>query len=271
VINHGIGPGPSMIIKGDGIANTRWIAEGLSNSTFFYAAVDVSDIAFIAGSGARGFNVGFKNDRSACCLRLDRVLFQGWGVGWYTDCAGCNGLSVEFVQCTIGLKLVGYADGGIYTGRMESCVVGAEIGGTDQGSANGIYIAKETHANRLHLKAPTSHTCMSLVTGVLASWAVIFEGVKDVVAVGFPPDVVGLVPGITETNYGTLLSHDRFPGRVWRQIHRWNAESVVSIYTTARLWRSYSEQHVLGTRFGEEPPPRRAITHRSSLKTPCRA
>jgi hypothetical protein len=205
----------------------------ITNATFFYGAVNVSDIAFVASPFASGFNVAFKNDRSASGMRVDKVRFQGWGVGWYTDCAGANGLSLHFDNCRIGLKLVGFADGGFFTGRLEHCVVGAEIGGTDLGSAVPSYLSGATHANRLHFEGPYNTYVYVVGDGGVCTLGGYFEQVKDVVAIGFPPDVVNLVPGLTETNNGTWsVTLDSLGGFGGTNAGH-NAQSVVSIYTPA--------------------------------------
>ncbi|MCX6930715.1 MAG: hypothetical protein NT154_47060, partial [Verrucomicrobia bacterium] len=205
----------------------------ITNATFFYGALNVSDIAFVASPLASGFNVAFKNDRSAWGMRLDKVRFQGWGVGWYTDCAGANALSLHFDNCTIGLKLVGFADGGFFTGRLEHCVVGAEIGGTDLGSANPSYLNGATHANRLHFEGPFNTYVYVVGDGAVCTLGGYFEEVRDVVAIGFPPDVVNLVPGITETNKGTWSVTIDSLGGFGGSTAGHNAQSVVSIYTPA--------------------------------------
>ena len=232
VYNQGSG-NPASEIKGDGMYNTVWMGYRITNATFFYGAVNVSDIAFVASPLASGFNVAFKNDRSAWGMRLDKVRFQGWGVGWYTDCAGANGLSLHFNNCTIGLKLVGFADGGFFTGRLEHCVVGAEIGGTDLGSAIPSYLNGATRANRLHFEGPFNTYAYVVGDGGVCTLGGYFEQVKDVVAIGFPPDVVNLVPGITETNNGTWsVTIDTLGGFGGTNAGH-NAQSVVSIYTPA--------------------------------------
>jgi hypothetical protein len=243
VLQNGLG-GSKFKICGDSEGASIWTAKGIHNAVFFYGACPLQDITLKAGSDQQGFNIAFENDRSACCFSVVNVTFDGWGVGWYTDVADGQGYNVEFNNCVIGLKLVGYADGGFYSGRFSGCTIGAAIGAGDRGQ--GLYGTNpptwgggydggnsQTHANWLHFEG--SHNRYPYVVGNEGACTLggYFEVVKDVVSVGYPPDVINLVPFAVETNTETYSVVVNGLGGFGGTNTGTSADSVVSIYTPA--------------------------------------
>lgn len=195
---HGGGEVPYRIM-GDGPYSSIWLAWNLSSQTFVDACVDVTGLTFQDGSRS-GFNIGFKNMDSASAMHLDSVRFLNWsGIGWETDCAGAQGFNLNFHGNTIGLRLAGYADGGTFMGRLDGNFVGIEIGGTDQGSANGTP-QTATHGNMFRFEGPFNYYPYVVGRAACCTIEGYLEQVNNVVSLGYPPEVATLVPGIIETN-----------------------------------------------------------------------
>ena len=222
-------------IRGDGQFSSVWLAWNLNNQVFVEAPVDVTGLTFQQGSGS-GFNIGFKNMASAFGLRLDDVRFLNWkGIGWETDCAGCQGIELNFTGNQIGLRLAGYADGGTFLGRLSDNFVGIEVGGTDLGSGQGQdhpYAA--THGNMFRFEGPRN--VYPYVVGQAACCTIegYYEVANQVVSIGYPPEVATLVPGITETNtYTQSVVVQNLGGFGGTNQPNSAATALVAIYTPA--------------------------------------
>lgn len=227
---HGAGQVPFRI-RGDGQYNSIWRAWNLNNQVFVEAQVDVSGLTFEDGSRT-GFNIGFRNMDSVAGMKLDDVRFLNWsGIGWQTDCAGAQGLDLNFTGNKIGLRLAGFADGGTFMGRMADNFVGIEVGGTDQGSAIGTP-QPATHGNMFRFEGPRN--VYPYVVGRSACCTIegYLEVVNNAVSVGYPPEVATLIPGIAETNdYTDSLVVQNLGGFGGTNQPNNAAKAFVAIYT----------------------------------------